>query len=1188
MSKAYRTTVSPFFFTQKSLSCFWYSNTNFSPMPEFIHLHNHSHFSLLDGAATIDGLVGATVKNNMSAVALTDHGVMFGAIEFYKTATKSGIKPILGCEVYIVVKGSRFEKEVKAQNIREGKGRGIYDHLVLLAKNFIGYKNLVRLVSLGHTEGFYYKPRIDLELLRKYSGGLIALSACPSGVVATHLVHDNYARAKEVAGIFKDIFGDDFYLEIQDHSLEKERPILAQMPKISRELDIKLIATNDVHYIQRDHAIAHNVMLLIPDASINTTTDYTQLRYQTDQIYFKSATEMCQLFKEYPQAVTSTLEVAEKIDRYKIEPDTPYMPNFPIPATAGVSTLEDYLDRLAREGVRKRYPAVTKEIEERLDHELAVIKRMGYAGYFLLTQDFINAAKEMDVFVGPGRGSAAGSIVSYALGITNVDPLKYDLLFERFLNPDRVSMPDIDIDFSDDKRDQVIDYVKKKWGEESVSQIITFGTLSSRAVLKDVGRVLGIPLSTTESITKQISVFQGRVMPLQEAIDTLPDLKWVKDSQDDKIQELIRISLVLEGMNRNASTHAAGVVIAPGPLVEYVPLYKTPQTELMTQYNMLDLEAAGLLKMDFLGLRTLTIIKSALSLIKRLHGCEIDLDRIPEDDAQTFELFSKGHTMGIFQFESTGMQDWLRKLKPTSISDLVAMNALYRPGPLEMIGDFINRKQGKQKIQYLHPKLEEILKETYGIIVYQEQVMKIASEIAGFSLAKADIMRRAMGKKDKELMARQKAEFLNGAIAKGFSKKVAGEIFDMIEKFASYGFNKSHSVAYSVLAYQTAYLKTHYPAEYMAAAISAEIGDTDYVVQLVEECRKLGLQVLPPDVNESSTDFVVTPKGIRFGMSAIKNVGVGAVENILKARDQDGPFENIFEFCTRVDLRTVNKKTIESLIQAGAFEAIEHNRSLLFANVGKAIQFGQGVKTQTSRGQSSLFEANAPSQRHHRYPALASGAEWSESEKLSREKNVLGFYVSGHPLKKYEREISAFTTAQFGAPLNVKNGATVRVGGVLTTVKKKVDKKGNMMAFITLEDFTGRGEGIVFADAFRQHGAHLREDTMVIVVGKAEQNGDALKIIVNEVYPIEQALQHFTKRVILMIRANEIPESTIEKLRSIAENNRGKIPCFFKIVVTDPEKSFMMQATKHQIALTDEFIDKVETILGEGSVKISG
>ncbi|HLX13565.1 MAG TPA: DNA polymerase III subunit alpha, partial [Bacteroidota bacterium] len=590
------------------------------------------------------------------------------------------------------------------------------------------------------------------------------------------------------------------------------------------------------------------------------------------------------------------------------------MPQFPIPE--GVKSLEDLLDTLADQGLRKRYKTITKEIQDRFDHEISVIKKMGYAGYFLITQDFINAAKNMGVSVGPGRGSAAGSIISYALGITDVDPLKYDLLFERFLNPDRVSMPDIDIDFADTGRDKVIDYVKKHYGEDSVSQIITFGTLSSRAVIKDVGRVLGVPLSICESITKQIPVFQGKVTPIAEAIDTIPELKWLKTTDDKKIAEMIEIAKVLEGMNRNASTHAAGVVIAPGPISDFVPIFKTPQTDSMTQYSMNDLETAGLIKMDFLGLRTLTIIDNALELIRQNHGIDIDLTTIPEDDKETFELFGKGRTIGIFQFESSGMADWLRKLKPSAMSDLVAMNALYRPGPMENIGQFVNCKLGVERIQYKHPALEPILKETYGVIVYQEQVIRIASEIAGFTLAKADLMRRAMGKKDKELMAKQKVEFIAGAIAKGFMKQVAGEIFDMIEKFASYGFNKSHAVAYSVVAYRTAYLKAHYGPEFMAASLTAELGDTDQVVQLIDECRKMNIPVLPPDANESETKFVTTKKGIRFALSAIKNVGAGAVDNLVKIRKEKGPYKNIFDFCERVDLRHVNKRALEGLIQA--------------------------------------------------------------------------------------------------------------------------------------------------------------------------------------------------------------------------------------------------------------------------------
>ncbi len=1154
-------------------------------MSEFIHLHNHSHYSLLDGAATIDGLVQSAVREKMPAVALTDHGVMFGSIEFYKTAKKAGIKPIIGCEVYIVTKGSRFDKEVDAQSMKEGRGRGIYHHLVLLAKNHTGYKNLMRLVSLGHTEGFYYKPRIDMELLERYASGLIALSACPSGVVSYHLVNGNQGEARATAIRFKEIFGEDFYLEIQDHSLEKEKYILEGMPLLSKELGIKLIATNDVHYIEKGHAIAHNVMLMIPDASAQNVQDYRQLRYQTDQIYFKTAAEMCALFRHHPEAIRSTLEVAEKIENFNIKPGKSFMPDFPMPK--GVSSPEEFLERLAQDGVRKRYADVTPVIRERLQHELSVINRMGYAGYFLITQDFINAARARGILVGPGRGSAAGSLVSYVIGITNVDPLKYDLLFERFLNPDRVSMPDIDIDFSDAKREEVIEYVKQKYGADSVSQIITFGTLSTRAVLKDVGRVLGVPLQVTESITKQIPVFQGKVTPLAEAIATLPDLKWVKESKDEKIKELVEISLVLEGMNRNSSTHAAGVVIAPGPLVDYVPLYKTPQTELMTQYNMLDLEDAGLLKMDFLGLRTLTIIENTLVLIKENHGVEVDLDAIPEVDPKTFELFGKGHTVGVFQFESSGMQDWLRKLKPSTISDLVAMNALYRPGPMEMIGDFIRRKQGLQKIEYLHPQLEAVLKETYGIIVYQEQVMKIASEVAGFSLAKADIMRRAMGKKDKELMAKQKSEFIDGAVGKGFSKKIAGEIFDMIEKFASYGFNKSHSVAYSVLAYQTAYLKAHYPAEYMAAAISAEIGDTDYVVQLIDECRKMGLQVLPPDVNESRVKFVVTAAGIRFGLSAIKNVGVSAVEGIIKNREEQGKFDNLYEFCKRVDLRLVNKKTLEGLIQAGAFDSVSKNRAQLFDGVEKAIQFGQQAKSQTSKGQSSLFEVSAQAAIREHYPVLPNAPEWSESDKLSKEKAVLGFYVSGHPLIRFERDIQSFSTAQFGNPGAVKSGSIVRVCGIVSSLKKKLDKKGNMMAFLTLEDFTGKGECIVFSDAFQKYQLLLGPESMVMVIGKAEQNGDTLRIVVSDVHAMEKVRQIFAKRVIINIRPRELKESTVTDLRKVVEKHKGKCSCFFNVQDDTGKGGLRLQSTKYSVDTSDEFIQEAEQVLGRDALRFS-
>ncbi len=1150
-------------------------------MSDFIHLHNHSHYSLLDGASTIEGIVRAAAELHMPAVALTDHGVMFGAIEFYKKARKAGIKPILGCEAYIVTKGNRKERVATASG--SGRGRGAYHHILLLAKNETGYKNLMKLCTLGHTEGYYYKPRIDAELLAQYREGILATSACPGGVVGAHLVNGDYEEALASAAIYKDIFGEDFYIEIQNHGMEVEKPILASAPKLARDLGLRLVGTNDCHYIKRDHAVPHNIMLHIPDASSTNIPDYTTLRYGTDQLYFKSAKEMEEVFRDFPEAVRSTLEIAEKCN-LELDFKKNFMPMFPIPESSGVETLEGYLDKLATEGLRARYSYISPEIEQRLHHELAVIKKMGYAGYFLIVQDFIREARKMGVRVGPGRGSAAGSLVSYVLGITDVDPLHYGLLFERFLNPDRVSMPDIDIDFADDQREKVIEYVRKKYGEESVSQIITFGTLSTRAVIKDVGRVLGIPLSTIDSITKQIPVFQGKVTPVAEALEVIPELKWLKESPDEKIRLMIDTALVLEGMNRNVSTHAAGVVIAPGDISDYVPMYKTPNTELMTQYNMKDLEDAGLLKMDFLGLRTLTVIENALRLVKENHGVVLDLNNLPGDDPKTLEIFSKAQTVAVFQFESSGMQDYLRKLKPTSIHDLVAMNALYRPGPMENIPDFIDRKHGRKTISYLHPKLEETLKETYGIIVYQEQVMKIASDIAGFSLAKADLMRRAMGKKDKALMAEQKKEFAAGALSNGIDKHTAGEIFDLIEKFASYGFNKSHSVAYSVLAYQTAYLKAHYPAEYMAATLTSEIGDTDKIVLFIDDCRKMGMEVLPPDVNESGVDFVVTPKGIRFGLSAIKNVGTGAVEQIVRVRSEGGRFNDIFDFCGRVDLRAVNKKTLESLLLAGAFDSLHENRAQVFESVERAMAYGQTVQESRERGQSSLFETGVT--KIQTRPALPSVDAWSEGEKLSKEKSVLGFYVSGHPLRVYDEEIASFSNVRLGEPQSVNAQATARVCGIVSAVKKKVDKRGNLMAFISLEDYTGKGECIVFSDAFQKYSSLLVPDAMVMVVGKGEVSGDTVKILVNEVIPMEQVREKLTRSVNLLVDLDRVNENTVVELRKVLEEHRGKCLCYLTVTGGGNARNSLYLTRRHAVNPDGAFMEAIKILLGPAAVRL--
>jgi DNA polymerase-3 subunit alpha len=1120
----------------------------------------------------------------MPAVALTDHGVLFGAVEFYKKATKAGIKPIIGVEAYIVTKGSRFEKS--RQETESGGKRASYHHIVLLAKNLAGYRNLLKLTTIAHLEGFYYKPRIDTDALREHSEGIVALSACAGGVVSAHLASGRDDEAYEAARIYKDIFGEDFYIEIQNHGIDREKIIREKAPRLARDLGLKLICTNDVHYLKHEHALAHNIMLLIPDASSTNTPDYTQFRYQTDQAYFRTTAEMYELFKDYPEALQSTLEVAEKCD-LKLELGRNHMPKFPIPEGAGAATLDEHFEVLTREGFARRYPGADKPLIERLEHEIAVIKRMGYAGYFLIVQDFIRAARDMGVYVGPGRGSAAGSVASYSLGITNVDPIKYDLLFERFLNPDRISMPDIDVDFSDSKRELVIKYVREKYGQDSVSQIITFGTLSSRAVLKDVGRVLGIPLSTLESITKQIPVEQGKVRPLAEALETVPDLKWVAESTDPKIRTLIEASLVLEGMNRNAGMHAAGVVIAPGNISDFVPLYKTPQTEVMTQYNMKDLETTGLLKMDFLGLRTLSVFETCLRLVRENHGVAIDLDALPEDDASTFELFARGDTVAVFQFESSGMADWLRKLKPTSILDLVAMNALYRPGPMEMIGDFIARKHGTQKITYVHPKLESILNETYGIIVYQEQVMKIASEIAGFTLAKADLMRRAMGKKDKVLMAAMKKEFIDGAAALGTAKALAGEIFDLIEKFASYGFNKSHSVAYSIIAYQTAYLKAHYPAEFMAATLSSEIGSTEKIVKLIDDCRKMGIEVLFFDVNESGFDFKVVDGRIRFGLCAIKNVGESAIDTVIKARGEKGSFENLFDFCSDVDLRLVNKKCLESLVQAGAFDSMGSHRAQYMENLERAAAFGQACQARELDGQSSLFDTGGgPGAGQVQFPTMTAAPPWPESEKLAREKSVLGFFVSGHPLLTYEQEIKEFANVRLGDISGFRNNSTVRACGIVTSVKKKIDKRNNTMAFIGLEDFTGKGECIVFSDPYAKYQSVLQPDAMVMVIGKGEANGDMLKIIVNEVHPMDKVREKFTKGIILSIDLDDIKENTIVRLRQVMEEHKGNCPCYFS--VRNAHSTTMFQTRRFSVDASGMFVEEVRQMLGPHSIRFTG
>lgn len=1150
---------------------------------EFVHLHNHTHYSMLDAAATVDDLLEAAVLYGHKAVALTDHGVMFGAMEFYQKAKKKGIKPIIGMEAYLAT-GSRFEK-----NSGKTKKKNYY-HLLLLAKNLQGYKNLMKLTTYAHLEGFYYKPRIDKELLEKYKDGLIACSGCINGVINAHIINGDIEKAKNEAKYFKELFGNDFYIELQNHFLPEDELILNWAPKIAKELDIKLVATNDIHYIKKEHSIAHNVYLNIKAASEGVQNiNIYDLRYRSDQLYYKSTDEMIELFKEFPDAIENTLEIEEKCDltfENKI-----YMPEYKIPEGSSSKNLDEYLKEQTYKGLKERYGEITDEIKQRADYELSVICNMKFSGYFLIVADFVNAAKNMGVRVGPGRGSAAGSIVAYALGITNIDPLKYGLLFERFLNPDRVSLPDIDIDFSDDKRDLVIDYVKKKYGENCVAQIITFGKLSSRAVLKDVGRILGIPHQEINKITSKIPVVLGKVTPLSEALE-LPDLAELKTTQDPLYKQLIEYSLLLEGLYRHTSTHAAGVVITPDDVSEFVPLYAQKsedgeKIEIVTQYSMNELESAGLVKMDFLGLRTLSIIDETLDMVEKNHKIRIDIDKIEFNDPKTFELFAQGKTLGVFQFESSGMQEYLKQLKPTSIMELSDMNALYRPGPLQHIPEYIDRKFGRKKIEYLHPLMEKSLKPTYGIIVYQEQVMQLARDIAGFTLAQADNLRRAMGKKKIDVMMKMKPEFIEGAKkTNGIDEKTAEEIFDLIEKFANYGFNKSHSLAYAILAYQTAYLKAHYPAEFLAANLNAEINNPKQIPKLIEEAKSFGIRILPPDVNRSYCKFVaIDAKTILFGLAGIKNVGTRVEETIVKAREGK-PFSSFYNFVSRVDPKVVNRKVLEALICTGAFDTIENGkRAALFAAIDSALEFSKKIQEKETNPDTFLFNGDNSNDNLIVEPKLPDVPEWSFRERLSREKEFLNFYLSGHPLEKYRQIIKTLSNIDLSNLSELQNGSFVRIVGTLSEIETKIDRNKQKFAFASIEDFNGKAELVIWSEPYSRFYHLLDVDRIVLIIGKAElRDENTLKIYVNEIYSLEEALARFIDSIhIYLSESKETFEKLIEFSKLCSEPD-SSIKILFILKNNGERKAFV--AENVHFNLNEENIFKLFQIFGEEYVRL--
>lgn len=1137
---------------------------------DFVHLHNHTEYSLLDGSCRISDLIEKTVEYGMDAVAITDHGVMYGVIEFYDKAKKAGIKPLIGIETYVAPE-SLYKKEPKA------KVKSY--HLTLIAKNKKGYQNLLALSSVAQIDGFYYKPRIDKNLLTKHREGLIILSGCLKGEIPQLLLEGNLEKAYEVAKWYKELVGEDFYIEIQDHGLPEQKKINPDILKLGKDLGIKVVATNDVHYLNWEDHEAHDILLCIQTAT--NLDDPKRMRFSTDQFYFKSPTEMEQVFSEIPEVLTNTKEIAEKCN-LDIEFGKFHFPHFEVPEGYTINT---YFRELAEKGLHRRYSKITQEIKDRFEYEIDIISKMGYEAYFLIVQDFINYAKKRGIPVGPGRGSAAGSIISYCLGITDIDPLKYNLLFERFLNPERVSMPDIDVDICFERRGEVIDYVSQKYGQDHVAQIVTFGRMNARAVVRDVGRSLGMGYGEVDKIAKMIPSGQ---ITLKEAIEIEEELKNLI-KKDSKIQKLMTISLKLEGLARHASIHAAGVVISRDPIVEHAPLQKMDQGEIVTQYDMKVLEKLGLLKMDFLGLRTLTVIGNAIKNIKRSKGIDIDISNIPLDDPLVYKLLSNGDTVGVFQLESSGMQDVLRGIAPSVFEDLIAVLALYRPGPMGsgMVSDFIERKHGRVKIKYPHPSLENILKPTYGVILYQEQVMQIASVLAGFTLGEADILRRAMGKKIPEVMKEQRAKFVEGAKKNGVSEKVANDIFDLIDYFAGYGFNKSHSTAYALISYQTAYLKAHFPVEYMAAVLSSVMGDEDKLSNYMRECRRIGIEILLPDINESFSTFTQSGGNIRFGLSAIKNVGEKAVYEIIEERESGGKFKSFEDFYSRIfDSHLINKKVYESLIKAGAFDSLGENRGKLLAKLDKFLS--RRKKKGILGKQKTLFGTTLDSLAQPIDTEEETTFNFSEKELLSFEKEVLGFYISNHPLRELEKELDSKTNATLKETLKLDNKSIVTIGTIINDVKKKVTKKGKQMVFLTVEDLSGTGEIIVFSNIYERVKELLEKDRVVIIKGEIDrQDENNVKIKAIEIKTLQEAKSISKIPVYIDLEPDVDSVDKLKLLKKIFLEKRGKNRVYLRY--NYPDGIILHELPEEfSIELSKDLIKKIDSVLGPDRVILQG
>jgi DNA polymerase-3 subunit alpha len=1161
--------------------------------PQFVHLHVHTDYSLLDGACETSELLDEASRQKMPAVAITDHGNLFAAANFFYEASKRDVKPIIGCEVY-VARGSRHERGEKT-NGSNGQERGEGEpgtrgsnHLVLLCESLEGYHNLVKLVSAGFLEGFYYKPRIDYDLLSKHSKGLIALSACLRGPVTEAVVEGKLDLARENAYRLRDIFGkNNFFLEIQDQGLEIEKRANPELVRLSKETGIPLVATNDCHYLHHDDAHAQEVLLCIQTGK--TMSDAHRMKFQTDQFYFKSAVEMAQVFGELPDALSRTVDIAHRCN-VKIERIPSPFPEFKVPPghTAG-----SYFEKVVREGFASRLPILERqaqqgllrnplsEYEKRLTFEIEMIQKMRYEGYFLIVWDFIHYARTQDVPVGPGRGSAAGSLVSYALRITDVDPLQYNLLFERFLNPERVSMPDIDIDFCMRRRGELIDYVTQKYGRENVAQIITFGTMAAKAAIKDVGRAMDIPYAEVDRLAKLVPNTLG--IELEPALAQTPQLKAAVNA-DERLKDLMAVALRLEGLSRHASTHAAGVVISPRPLTEIVPLYKTSRDEVTTQYDMNALERIGLLKMDFLGLTTLTVLQDTVRMIEQNRGVKVDLDTLALEDADTYKLFSRGDTTAIFQFESHGMRDILRRYQPTRIEDLTALNALYRPGPIQggMIDDFIKRKHGTTKVSYDLPQLKEILEETYGVILYQEQVMQIANRLASFSLGEADILRRAMGKKKKEEMAAQRAKFMAGCANNKIPEKKAERIFNLMEEFAGYGFNKSHSCAYALLAYQTAYLKTHYPVEFIAALLTSEAGNTDKIVKYINEARGMSISILPPDVNESDLYFTPVGEAIRFGLAAIKNVGENTAKAIRESRLTQGEFRSLYEFCERIESRFLNKRVFESLIKSGAMDSLGARESML-ASVDDAVMAQQRATRARESGQHGLFgTAAAPAPVAFE---MRESEPWSEEERLASEYAMLGFYVSGHPLAKYASRLQELKTVSLSEIEGQRNGKEVAVAALIVGVRPMRSRKGARWAIYTLQDMTGVQELLAFPESFAKLENLLKPGTPLLLKARVQIEEAGTRLSLQEARRLEDlAERKAAPEFRVRLETESLSESTLDRLEELFAGSPGPSPVLFEM--HSPDGSMAVLHSQQRVTVKAELIESVRQICGAQAIEL--